>query len=552
MFETKANTSIMNFQQGKDFGKYQLLEKLAVGGMAELYLGKMIGDEGFEKQIAIKRILPHLNSEQEVVSSFVEEAKLAALLHHPNIVQIYDFGTIDGSYFLAMEYLRGKDLRSIMEKSQEKSLPISFENSLDIVCQVCEGLDYAHSLQDLEGQPLNIIHRDISPQNIFITYHGQVKVIDFGIAKAAGRSPNTRVGVVKGKAAYMSPEQIQGKALDHRSDIFSTGILLYELLTGKRMFEGDYFEILVERSMEDCFGTSAQGKGSLHKLTQNIPIDLPPGVLEIVNRVLAREPEQRYQSAREMADDLENCMNHNSLRPNPHKLALYVKTLFEDEKAEGTSKPSGARVPKISARQKTVTHSVDSQGYDDFNTLAPNTDNFGPGKEKKRNTVALVVNNLICRTRHLQNKKIRNAAILSALIMSLAVLLLLAQHGVGFWSNHFGKEQKIQRLLKQARESLEAGRLTTPVEDCATHYFRQLQNLDPDNQAASQGLYEIGSQYASLAERSIEQFNYRRAEHYIKTGLSVVPEHERLLALKRQVHAPLPGRVVNSIREILN
>ena len=155
------------------FGKYLLLEKLAVGGMAQLYRAKITGIQGFEKLIAIKTILPHLANEKELLSSFIDEAKLAALLHHQNIVQIYDFGTMEDSYFIAMEFLFGKDLRHIFGKSQEKHLPLSNEHALYITNRICSGLDYAHTLKDFQGKPLNIIHRDISPQNIFVTYEGR-------------------------------------------------------------------------------------------------------------------------------------------------------------------------------------------------------------------------------------------------------------------------------------------------------------------------------------------------------------------------------------------
>jgi serine/threonine protein kinase len=206
--------------QPQKFGKYQLLDKIATGGMAELYRAKLTRAEGFEKLIAIKKILPHLSCEGELVKAFVDEAKLAALLQHENIVQIYDFGNLEGEYFIAMEYLFGKDLRSIIRKAEERNMSIGLENTLYLVSQICAGLDYSHNLKDLQGKPLNIIHRDINPQNIFITYEGQVKLIDFGIAKAASHNTTTHEGLIKGKLAYMSPEQANGEVIDHRSDIF--------------------------------------------------------------------------------------------------------------------------------------------------------------------------------------------------------------------------------------------------------------------------------------------------------------------------------------------
>jgi serine/threonine protein kinase/Flp pilus assembly protein TadD len=301
------------------FGKYLLLDKIAVGGMAELFRAKIIGVQGFEKLIAVKRILPHLTTEEELINSFIDEAKLAALLNHPNIVQIYDFGHMETSYFLAMEYLIGKDLRFIARRSKDRGLPLGLEHALFIAARICSALEYAHNLKDFQGKPLHLVHRDISPQNVFITYDGQIKIVDFGIAKAATQSTMTQVGMIKGKVAYMSPEQAEGKAIDHRSDIFAAGIVLYEMLTGKRMLEGDTLTIL-SRLREGHYEPPAEAIK-----------DLPPKLNLILDRVLAKDPGDRYQSAADMLADLEECMYDLSLRPSARGLSLYMKELFKDE-----------------------------------------------------------------------------------------------------------------------------------------------------------------------------------------------------------------------------
>jgi len=302
------------------FGKYLLLEKLAVGGMAQLYRGKITGIQGFEKLIAIKTILPHLSGEKELLNSFIDEAKLAALLHHQNIVQIYDFGPMEGSYFIAMEYLFGRDLRHIFSKSQEKNFPLSNELALFIISRICSGLDYAHQLRDFQGNPLNIIHRDISPQNIFVTYEGEIKIVDFGIAKAASQSTITQFGMIKGKIAYMSPEQASGQSIDHRSDIFSTGILLYEMITQKRMFTGpDTLQILAKVSKAEFEPPEVAHSG------------LSPKIYKILNKALVKDPDHRYQSCGEMLADIEECMFELSLRPSARSLSQYMKELFEEE-----------------------------------------------------------------------------------------------------------------------------------------------------------------------------------------------------------------------------
>jgi len=309
----------MNEFKPIQFGKYILLDKIATGGMAELYRGKITGVKGFEKLIAIKKILPHLTSEESLITSFIEEAKLAAFLQHPNIVQIYDFGNMEGIYFLAMEYLFGKDLKNVIKKSEQQNNPLRLENSLHITARVCKGLDYAHNLKDFQGKPLNIIHRDIGPQNIFITYDGQVKVIDFGIAKAANQNTSTQGDLIKGKVAYMSPEQAKGDQVDHRSDIFSIGIFLYELVTRKRMFVGDNYQIYAKVCKAEFEPPENAGR------------DLPPLLYKILNKALAEKPGERYQSADEMTTDLDKCISQLSFQPGSRTISEYMKALFEKE-----------------------------------------------------------------------------------------------------------------------------------------------------------------------------------------------------------------------------
>ena len=306
----------------KQFGKYQLLDKIAVGGMAELFRAKLTGAQGFEKLIAIKKILPNLSREENLVTAFIDEAKLAALLHHENIIQIYDFGSMDDQYFIAMEYLFGKDLRTITRTARKKDVALGIENIVYIVSRICAGLDYSHHLKDLQGKPLNIIHRDINPQNILVTYEGQVKIIDFGIAKAANHNTQTRENLIKGKLAYMSPEQANGMQIDRRSDIFSTGIILYELLANRRMFTGETMHVL------------SLVRDAQYDPPEEVIPDLPSKLKEILCRCLAKDPNERYQTAGEMQADIEEFMFELSMRPNARSFAGYIKDLFEEEYAE--------------------------------------------------------------------------------------------------------------------------------------------------------------------------------------------------------------------------
>ena len=301
------------------FGKYLILDKIATGGMAELFRAKITSVEGFEKLVAIKKILPNLTQDSNLVNMFIDEAKLAAMLTHQNIVQIYDLGSMEGAYFIAMEYIHGKDLRVLSNKSKEKELPLPLEYALYITSRICSGLDYSHNLKDIQGNPLKLIHRDISPQNILVTYEGEVKIVDFGIAKAARKTADTREGLIKGKVAYMSPEQAAGKTIDHRSDIFSAGILLYEMITGVRMFDGADLNVLDKVRNADF------------QKAETIVSELPAEVSEILRRALARAPSRRYKSCVAMLADLEECLSSFAVRPRAEGLSHYMKALFAEE-----------------------------------------------------------------------------------------------------------------------------------------------------------------------------------------------------------------------------
>ncbi|HEY6880481.1 MAG TPA: serine/threonine-protein kinase, partial [Polyangiales bacterium] len=221
------------------FGKYYLLDRVSTGGMAEVYRAKAFGVEGFERIVAVKRILPTIALDTDFIKMFIDEAKLAVQLNHANIAQIFDLGKVDGNYYIALEYVHGKDLRSVFEHqtAQRETLPV--ELACYVMMKICEGLDYAHRKCDSQGRALELVHRDVSPHNMLISFDGDVKLIDFGIAKAANNSVKTRAGILKGKFGYLSPEQVRGERVDQRSDIFGIGIVLHELLTGERLFAGD-------------------------------------------------------------------------------------------------------------------------------------------------------------------------------------------------------------------------------------------------------------------------------------------------------------------------
>ncbi len=302
------------------FGKYTLIDRIAVGGMAEIFLARQAGLEGFEKTIVIKRIRPHLSKQPNFVKMFLNEAKLAAQLNHPNIVQIYDLGKIGESYFIAMEYIFGRDMRRIIPKADALGIPFPMVYALKIASSVCEGLYYAHARTDLYGNALNIVHRDVTPENIFVSFDGTVKVLDFGIAKAANQIEQTRAGEIKGKLSYMSPEQCMGKQLDNRSDIFSLGVVLYEWLTGFKLFTGDS-EVAVLKSITE---------GKIYAPSY-FKADIPEGVEAILMKALEKDREQRYQTAWEMQYDLDQFLSQYEFTPSNIHLSNFLKQLFNDE-----------------------------------------------------------------------------------------------------------------------------------------------------------------------------------------------------------------------------
>ena len=276
------------------FGKYYLLERINVGGMAEVFKAKAFGVEGFERLVAVKRILPNIAEDEEFITMFIDEAKIAVQLQHANIAQIFDLGKVDDSYFIALEYVHGRDLRAIFDHLRKVGDQMPPAQACYVLMQVCEGLDYAHNKRDAQGRELNLVHRDVSPQNVLVGYEGEIKLIDFGIAKAAGKASKTQAGILKGKFGYMSPEQVRGLPVDRRSDIFAVGICLYELLTGERLFvgESDFSTLEKVRNVEILPPSSFNKR-------------IAPELERIVLKALAKEVEDRYQNAIDLHDDLQ-------------------------------------------------------------------------------------------------------------------------------------------------------------------------------------------------------------------------------------------------------
>lgn len=321
------------------FGQYTLLERIAVGGMAEVWKARMRGLEGFQKTVAIKKILPHMTHNSEFVSMFIDEAKLAAQLSHPNIIHIYDLGKIANDYFIAMEYVEGRDLRTIGNLARQKHLPIPAGLSLLIAHHLAGALDHAHHKRDFEGRALGLVHRDVSPQNVLISRDGDIKLCDFGIAKAVTQAGQTQIGALKGKLQYMSPEQAWGRPVDARSDIFSLGTLLFEMLTGERLFAGDS-EISVLEAVRE-------GKV---KSPREVDPSISAEIDAIARRALAHDPADRFQSAGEMEQRLGAVLYEQKPTPSHTDLAAYVRKLeaapIPEEIPASEPLPAPAYVPR--------------------------------------------------------------------------------------------------------------------------------------------------------------------------------------------------------------
>ncbi len=307
---------------GTPFGQYELMETIATGGMAEVYKARMQGVEGFQKIVAIKRILPHLTDNDEFVTMFIDEAKLAAQLQHPNIIHIYDLGKIERSYYIAMEYIDGKDLRSLLRLLEEKQTRIPLGLALYIGARLAAALDYAHRKHDLQGRAMALVHRDVSPQNVLISFDGDIKLCDFGIAKAASKASHTRAGALKGKLQYMSPEQAWGKDIDNRSDIFSLGLVLYEMVTGRKAFAGDSELSILE-----------QVRSPRLTLPRDVDPSIPPEVERVLLKALKENRDDRYQTAADLAGDLDGILQ--TIRPHPgaSELGSFLAEVMGRERA---------------------------------------------------------------------------------------------------------------------------------------------------------------------------------------------------------------------------
>jgi serine/threonine protein kinase len=302
------------------FGRYELIELLATGGMAHIFRARLSSAEGATKELVIKRVLPHLVQNRDFIEMFIDEARISMPLNHGNIIQVYEFGQVGQDYFLAMEYLRGRNLETILTRVEEQGERIPVATALFIASEVAKGLDYAHRFRDPHDRPTGIIHRDVSPQNIMVGFHGEVKLTDFGIAKAKSRIRQTGQGIIRGKACYLSPEQAECSELDGRSDLFSLAAVLYEMLTGVRVFEGDTEVATLQKVRQ----AKAQSPAQLRS-------DLPRQVDAAILKALSQNREDRFDTAGGFQVVLSRALHDLEPEFTSAAVADWMRKLFSDD-----------------------------------------------------------------------------------------------------------------------------------------------------------------------------------------------------------------------------
>lgn len=303
--------------------RYRVVEKIAAGGMAEVFRAESAGLEGFKKTVAIKRVLPHLSEKKQFINMFLDEARISAHLAHSNCVQVFDIGIGDNAFFIVMEYVDGSDLKGVIEYRRKRGLPFPVEEACLICVRICEGLAYAHEAVDSNDEPLHIVHRDMSPPNVLITKHGEVKIVDFGLAKANTQLEKSEAGIIKGKFAYLSPEAARGEDVDARTDIFAVGIILWEMLSGRRLFIGD-------NDLETVRMVQRAQVPSIRKLNPQVSVELET----VLMRSLTSKPEDRYATARDFGRDLNNILYRVGRAVSSFDIAQLVSPVRDERLSE--------------------------------------------------------------------------------------------------------------------------------------------------------------------------------------------------------------------------
>ncbi|HEX6273771.1 MAG TPA: serine/threonine-protein kinase [Polyangiaceae bacterium] len=339
--------------------RYKVLERIAAGGMAEVFRAESAGLEGFKKLVAIKRVLPHLSEKKQFIGMFLDEARVCAHLSHSNCVQVFDIGVGDNTYFIVMEFVDGSDLKGVIEHRKKSNQPFPVEEACLVCVRICEGLAYAHELVDSKGQNLHIVHRDMSPPNVLITRFGEVKIVDFGLAKANSQLEKSEPGIIKGKFSYLSPEVAQGLPVDARTDIFAVGIMLWEMLAGRRLFLGD-------SDLETVRLVQKAEIPPLRQFNSKVPAELE----RVVLKGLAGDPNKRYQSARDFGRDLNNVLFHLGRAVSSFDISQLVLPIWRERLQKKRDKvDKGSMIGSLIDEALFEFTSLDEQGKAEKSTI---------------------------------------------------------------------------------------------------------------------------------------------------------------------------------------
>lgn len=373
----------MEVNQKRQLGRYELAFELAQGGFAVVYLARVVGPGGFEKFVALKKIHSHLAQEKEFVDMFLDEARIAACINHPNVCPVFDFGEADGAYYLAMDYVFGEPFAAVMRALRklppERLTPARFPLIARILSEAADGLHAAHEATGPDGRPLHVVHRDVAPPNFFIRYDGHVQVVDFGIASAVGKLHMTATGVMKGHLSYVAPEQFNGGKVDRRTDIWGLGVMLWEMLAGRRLYRRD-------SDVKTMFAVLSEPLVPM----RDIVADVPPALDAVVRKALAKNPNDRFQTAREMSQALNSYLQAGNTVVSSHEVAKWLQDLLPNAREQKTHIIDQARL-QLEARRTgqvvplaRVDSSIPPEGADSSSSLQAQLEPQAPGVVSKR------------------------------------------------------------------------------------------------------------------------------------------------------------------------
>lgn len=545
------------------------------GEMAEVHRCRMSNPGGLEKLVALKRLLPQWARDPSAAADFADEARVAALLSHENIVQVYDFTEINGQCHLVMEYLAGQNLEVVMQRAEAVAGGMPHALALFVAAGICAGMEHAHAAKDLRQRPLHLVHRELSPDNIVITCDGRVKIVDFGCARVDVCDDRMRMGMTKGKIAYMAPEQLVNADIDQRADIFAIGILLYEMLSGRRMYSGEP-AVMIEKCR----------KVEYERL-ENIRGRLSPAVYAIVDRALQPDRNLRYPSCGTMLEDLDACLAAIQPLPNSRLLAQFICRLFADNLEE--DQPRRVRVPPAIRAEEgkagsPVSAAVRQPGQARAvpRRLRPWVSLAAGGigvlllffifssevgredmREKTETMPEFPLQVVAGSTSAPSSPEPQPAATPEAPPQEGATSAALSEQqekpleppAKRSASQESTRARKIDEFLAKAAEAWKEKRLTEPEQECAFWFYSRILALDPKNAKAWEGIDRIGKYFVDQAEEALTDRRFQEAERNVQRGLQVFPDNRRLLALlegmeerKRQHIADLAVRAEQALR----